>query len=359
MKKLKNFSFALSAFLSMVCITIGFSSCNDHEVHIHEWSEWTTMVEETCTTKGLEVRICNLDASHSEQRFIESRHLLVDHDGQAPTCTELGWNEYQTCSRCDYTTYETVPTIAHNFVDGICTCEAADYQKFLLFELNEDRQSYSVGFWGEESFAEVAKWLEENGENMTEEEILAFLYSVMPVLKSPIPLIIPATYNNLPVTAIRKLGFAYSSFKSVTIPNSVTDIGENAFRGCLTLKNLVLGDGVTSIGDYAFAWCNSVTSIEIPDSVTSIGESAFFYCGSLTSVVIGDSVTSIGSNTFGLCDSLTSVYYKDSESGWSKISIENNATHLINATIYYYSETKPTASGTYWYYDENGNIAIW
>lgn len=93
----------------------------------------------------------------------------------------------------------------------------------------------------------------------------------------------------------------------LTIPDSVTSIGDVAFSGCRALTSVTIPDGVTSIGDSAFSRCSSLTSVTIPDSVTSIGNSAFWYCSSLTGVTIPDSVTSIDINAFRYCSSLTSV----------------------------------------------------
>ena len=133
---------------------------------------------------------------------------------------------------------------------------------------------------------------------------------------------------------------------SVTIPNSVTIIGDNAFYGCSSLEEIIAStdnpaysslDGVlynkdktqllkcpskkssvmipgsvTTIGNYAFSSCHGLTSIEIPNSVTTIGESAFRACYNLTLVVIGESVTTIGESAFGACYSLTSVVIGES-----------------------------------------------
>ena len=94
---------------------------------------------------------------------------------------------------------------------------------------------------------------------------------------------------------------------SVTIPDSVTTIGEYAFSDCNSLTSVTIGNSVTTIGEYAFFRCKSLTSVTIPDSVTTIGDYAFWSCGSLTSVTIGNSVTTIGEEAFCDCDSLTSV----------------------------------------------------
>ncbi|MBE6425019.1 MAG: hypothetical protein E7029_03325 [Planctomycetaceae bacterium] len=97
------------------------------------------------------------------------------------------------------------------------------------------------------------------------------------------------------------------SASSVTIPDGVTSIGNEAFRGCRRLTSVTIPDSVTSIGDSAFYTCKSLTSVTIPDSVTSIGDHAFFGCNSLTSVTIPDSVTSIGGGPFATCDQLTEI----------------------------------------------------
>ena len=93
----------------------------------------------------------------------------------------------------------------------------------------------------------------------------------------------------------------------VTIPNTVTSIGDYAFYGCSGLTSIEIPNSVTSIGEYAFFYCSGLTSVEIPNSVTSIGQSAFYDCSGLTRVEIPNSVTSIGSYAFYGCSGLTKV----------------------------------------------------
>ena len=69
-----------------------------------------------------------------------------------------------------------------------------------------------------------------------------------------------------------------SKEKSYIIPNSVTNIGDNAFWFCESLTSINIPNSVTNIGDYAFVGCESLTSINIPNSVTNIGRSAFQDC---------------------------------------------------------------------------------
>ena len=69
-----------------------------------------------------------------------------------------------------------------------------------------------------------------------------------------------------------------SGLTSVTIPNSVTSIGDYAFSDCSGLTSVTIPNSVTSIGDYAFSGCRDLTSVTIPNSVTSIGNMAFLDC---------------------------------------------------------------------------------
>ena len=98
--------------------------------------------------------------------------------------------------------------------------------------------------------------------------------------------------------------FAPAGLTEYAIPYSVTTIGGYAFYGCSSLTSVTIPDSVTEIGDAAFAGCSSLTSVTIPDNVTTIGDYAFDICSSLTSVTIPDSVTTIGEAAFCECSSL-------------------------------------------------------
>lgn len=97
--------------------------------------------------------------------------------------------------------------------------------------------------------------------------------------------------------------------KNTVIPNSVTVIGNNAFKGITGMTSIEIPNSVVSIGDNAFAFCFDLTGdLVIPNSVETIGESAFFQCEGLDGkLVIGESVSYIGDMAFRKCSHISSA----------------------------------------------------
>ncbi|MBQ3592921.1 MAG: leucine-rich repeat domain-containing protein [Clostridia bacterium] len=168
------------------------------------------------------------------------------------------------------------------------------------------------------------------------------------------------------VTRIGSNAFEYCALlESVTIPGSVKTVGDSAFRECTSLTDVVMSDGVTAIYDWAFFRCTSLVSLKMPDSITEIGEMAFSECTSLTSVVIPKGVHVIEESVFYNCSSITSVtihenvwyikqwafdgcsslsevYFSGNKMLWDSMNIKGNGT-LRNATLYTFVHSLPDA----------------
>ena len=91
----------------------------------------------------------------------------------------------------------------------------------------------------------------------------------------------------------------YQNLESVTLPSTLTEIGDSVFTGKTLITSITLPSGLITIGKEAFNNCTGLTSITIPSTVTTIGESAFDECSNLKEVTVPKSVTSIGEKAFG------------------------------------------------------------
>lgn len=127
---------------------------------------------------------------------------------------------------------------------------------------------------------------------------------------------IPTTVTNkdktYTVTKIANKAFRGTTITSVSMPNSLMTIGDEAFSDCKELTSISIPEGVISIGNSTFSGCEALTSISIPEGVTSIGNSTFYGCEALTSISIPEGVTSIGNSAFAGCKNLTKISFPQS-----------------------------------------------
>ena len=128
-----------------------------------------------------------------------------------------------------------------------------------------------------------------------------------------------------------------SDISFVTIPNTVTSIGMNAFYDCKKLTSITIPDSVTSINAATFFNCERLTSVTIPEGVTNIGKSAFEDCHSLTSVTIPSSVINMNYASFYNCSKLKDISFTGTKAQWRAI-IKNSkwkefeVTYTIHCT---------------------------
>ena len=115
------------------------------------------------------------------------------------------------------------------------------------------------------------------------------------------------------VTEVTKDLFkGYENITSVVIPNSVVKIGDYAFSNLANLKSVTLGDSLKTIGTAAFRGCTALESIVIPNSVTSFARDVFRGCSNLASVTLGNSLQTIGGSSFWECTRLDSIIIPNS-----------------------------------------------
>ncbi len=357
-------------------ITVDPGHDNDQlEGHVHRFYETyiANEVSPTCTQNGSYdiVGIC-LDCKMEvrEHKIIEKLgHDLIHHDAVEPTCTQNGWEEYDTCSRCDYTTYKRIPALGHDYHKT--EFEATyDSDGYILYECSRCGNTYNEVT----SIAQVCEKLSFGGGYNGSYSVTAKSTDISG------DVVIPETYNGIPVARIEDYAFDICTVTNISLPNSVTSIGDHAFANAsfanvyydgtiedwcnITFSNsdsnpmvyatnfyildengdieyngknykllteLEIPSTVTSIGNYQFYGFNYLTNVTIPDSVTSIGHEAFCNCSSLTSITIPDSVTSIGSAAFNKAE-ITYIRISSVEEYLSIDGLVNleGTRHLIN-----------------------------
>ena len=184
-----------------------------------------------------------------------------------------------------------------------------------------------------------------NGANGTAADYPNSSYSV--------PTSVPYNGNTYTVTAIGDYAFAnyesgypVSEFTSITLPNTITSIGEGAFQRT-GISSISLPSSLTTIGEYAFYHIYPLTSITIPYSVTSIGHGAFSQCWSLKTVQLSSALTSIPAYCFYDC-ALTSITIPSSVTTIGESAFREN-TSLTTANI----GNNVTDIGNYAFYNCN------
>ena len=206
------------------------------------------------------------------------------------------------------------------------------------------------------------------------------------------------------VAVIRRNAFSYcKNLKSVQYPSTIKTVEQYAFRDCNKLKEISADDvAVISSVEYEDSSAfgsnldlvikgEKITELVIPASIKEIKDYTFKWFSKIT-IVRFDGAVTLGKDSFGkqvkyvyvknkellsgnikesgllsrLATTLTllieedtsKAYFYNKESWWSRLSDERKAP-ASGKTVYYYSETQPTTSGNYWYFDGNGAVAVW
>lgn len=233
---------------------------------------------------------------YPEQSEPEHKHEYVEKITKAPDCLETGVKSFDCSCGDSYT--EEISTIAHDYQNGVCSMCKKSVSVGLSYTLEDDKKSYIVSGIG----------------TCTDTEI-----------------IIPETYEKLPVTSIGKQAFKdCENLTSVDIPNSVTYINQFVFYGCTNLKSVKIPNSVTYIGSSSFYGCVYLTDVKIPNTVKYITESLFKNCSGLTNMDIPNSVTEIRTSAFSHCVNLKSINIPNSVTDIGKSAFMDSGLESIN-----------------------------
>lgn len=155
---------------------------------------------------------------------------------------------------------------------------------------------------------------------------------------------------NLPST-LRHIGgsaFRYTKLTDIVIPYGITVIEKYTFDHCSRLKNITIPNSVTTIGDYAF-YNTGFDGIILPESVRSIGENALNTFGFSDYVLLEKTVEFVGHMAF---DHSNAVFYTGTLADYEAITMVEieGVVHGFKHKLHLYSEAAPTDEGLYWHY---------
>ena len=132
------------------------------------------------------------------------------------------------------------------------------------------------------------------------------------------------------ITHIGNYAFRSCTRLNCNLPQSVTYIGKTAFYGCSYWTLSTLPEGLTTIGSSAFDQCMSITLTKLPANIQQIDSRAFSYCSKLTNITFEGKPTSIANDVFSNCSKLTVINVP-----WAEGEVANAPWGATNATINY------------------------
>ena len=324
-------------------------------------------VTPTCTTDGKYDKVvscatCLVELDRQTVVIPALDHVYVNHAGKVENCVETGWAEYQTCIRCDYTTYSVINALGHDKVNHeakAATCTDIGWEAYETCSRCSYTTYVEIPALGHTTVVDAAKAPNCVDSGLTEGSHCSVCSTVLVAQQT-----IPATGHNINETIGKctnagcsegfSLGLAYifnadgtltvaglgeCKDANVVIPAqldgaSVVAIAEGAFENNSNIKSVYIPDSVKVIGADAFNRCKYLEAVVIGNGVETIGDFAFFNCRSLSKVTIGSGVKTVGNDAFDDCP-ISEVTYVGTAAQWNSISFGSRNGDLTSATRKY------------------------
>ena len=341
------------------------TDCSSNHEHTIKRTAEENKINATCLTNGSYDLVtycaeCGEELSRQHITVSALGHDLIHHNGKEADCLTNGYKPYDTCSRCEYTTFEEIPAKGHqpgekvseNLVQPTCTQPGSvDYVYYCVRDgvelsrshetinpLGHNYQKTNESING--SVKSITYTCSRCGDSYVEKEQLdnvatlnklkftlsadeTFYYVSKKDSDIVGSVVIPDEYEGKPVKTIRDYAFDRCSLiTSIYIPSSVTSIGFGAFDGCSSLEKYeapyIGGNPNDSYLGYVFAadgYANNETAVpQSLKTVTIIGDvcqiipkNSFYHCFSVVSVNLSESIKTIGESAFDSCTSLKQI----------------------------------------------------
>ncbi len=380
----KHFLFTIKTLIICICLTITLTSCNllsrfidqpqkneNEYTHIHNFVEKNTDIEYLASEAS-----CTYVAKYFYSCYCGEKGIdTFDYGSKlehkyakaliTPTCSTLGYTSY-TCACGEQYSDNYVNALEHNYIQKntnerylasladcsntakyyySCSCGKKGTETFDTYDYNYNEHSFTIKDTSEKYLKSLATIYSPaiyyysckcgatstdtftHGDSiyshglsyrLSDDRTYYILAGIGTCTDNNV--IIPSTYNELPVKCIGYNAFgeiigtfgyieseACKTINSIYIPDSITSIEDNAFNNCKNLTNVIIGNGVTHIAQQAFYGCSSLQTVRIGENVVSIGAHAFYSCESLTEIIIPDSVKTIENGAFSYCDNLEKI----------------------------------------------------
>lgn len=363
------FVFAFVVAVGAVCL-VACDKKQEEAPHAHQFGEWTTTLEPTCTVDGSKERVCACGEKEVEA-ISALGHVEVVDAAVAPTCSQKGKTEGRHCSRCGEVVVasQELEMLEHTIVtdaavEPTCTatgltegfhcsvCGRIIVAQHIINALGHDfDEHYHCSICDEDREGFNFELVMKVGEHMVNEQNTCIFCGTPNVIEDFVfdesvatysfrytgprtKLTLPAKFKGVAVTTIGRSAFreAGAYLTSIDITDNITMISSLAFSGCSALKSVTIGNHVAEIGEQAFMGCASIESITVLDGhpkYHSAGnclietETKTLIAGCKTSVIpVDGSVTKIGNSAFM------------QNGGLESISIPEGVTEIGNSAFY-------------------------